>query len=113
MYNRAIGNVQGLLNTPGRNDYDGGYAAANGTRASMHLMQQQVEFFKNNDRAPVKEYLRPVPCLKARGPAITSAFVSTFAMLSAIWTIFSLVAGALARSRTGDLSFGLPSQWSC
>ncbi|KAJ7336893.1 hypothetical protein DFH08DRAFT_1082928 [Mycena albidolilacea] len=50
------------------------------------------------------EYLRPVPHLKPLGSAITSVFVSTFATLPAMWIIFSLVAGALARPRTtGDI----------
>ncbi|KAJ7342802.1 hypothetical protein DFH08DRAFT_938173 [Mycena albidolilacea] len=63
--------------------------------------RQRVVFFKNSDRVPVMDYLRPVPHLKPLGSAITSVFVSTFAMLSALWTIFSLGAGALAR-RTGQ-----------
>ncbi|KAJ7697920.1 hypothetical protein B0H14DRAFT_2649691 [Mycena olivaceomarginata] len=57
-------------------------------------------FFKHSDRVPVMEYLRPVPHLKPLGSAITSVFVSTFAMLSVMWTIFSFIAGALTRSRT-------------
>ncbi|KAJ7846485.1 hypothetical protein B0H14DRAFT_3138766 [Mycena olivaceomarginata] len=63
----------------------------------MAQWRQRVAFFKNSDRVPVMDYLRPVPQLKPLGSAITSVFVSTFAMLSALWTIFSLGAGALAR----------------
>ncbi|KAJ7724755.1 hypothetical protein B0H16DRAFT_1595625 [Mycena metata] len=96
MYKRTILAGQ---NPPG----SGGAAIASLQWASdastMAQWQKQVEFFKNSDRVPVMEYLRPVPRLKPLGSAITSVFVSTFAMLSVMWTIFSLVAGALARSR--------------
>ncbi|KAJ7844862.1 hypothetical protein B0H14DRAFT_2584952 [Mycena olivaceomarginata] len=61
---------------------------------------QWIDFLQYSDRVPVMHYLRPVPRLKPLSSAITSVFVSTFAMLSALWTIFSLGAGALAR-RTG------------
>jgi hypothetical protein len=67
----------------------------------MAQWRQRVAFFQTSDRVPVMDYLRPVPRLKPLGSAITSVFVSTFAMLSALWTIFPLGAGALAR-RTGQ-----------
>ncbi|KAJ7666932.1 hypothetical protein DFH06DRAFT_1185077 [Mycena polygramma] len=43
-------------------------------------------------------YLRPIPRLKPLGSAITSVFVSTFAMLSVAWTTFSVISGALVSS---------------
>ncbi|KAJ6600251.1 hypothetical protein DFH09DRAFT_1070069 [Mycena vulgaris] len=46
-------------------------------------------------------YLRLVPHLKPLGSAITSIFVSTFAMLSVLWTIIGLIAGVLAGSQLG------------
>ncbi|KAJ7810486.1 hypothetical protein B0H14DRAFT_2863394, partial [Mycena olivaceomarginata] len=65
--------------------------------ALMAQWRQRVVFYQTSDRVPVMDYLRPVLRLKPLGSAITSVFVSTFAMLSALWTIFSLGAGALAR----------------
>ncbi|KAF7374215.1 hypothetical protein MSAN_00303800 [Mycena sanguinolenta] len=66
----------------------------------MAQWQQDVEFFRNNTRVPSLEYLRSVPRLKPLGSAVTSIFVSTFAMLSVMWTVFSLVAGTLARKHS-------------
>jgi hypothetical protein len=63
----------------------------------MAQWRQRVAFFQTSDRVPVMDYLRPVSRLKPLGSAITSVFVSTFTMLSALWTIFSLAAGSLAR----------------
>ncbi|KAF7343498.1 hypothetical protein MSAN_01969900 [Mycena sanguinolenta] len=63
----------------------------------MAQWQQEVEFFQNSTRVPLLEYFQSVPRLKPLGSAVTSVFVSTFAMLSVMWTVFSLVAGALAR----------------
>ncbi|KAJ7861398.1 hypothetical protein B0H14DRAFT_2742135 [Mycena olivaceomarginata] len=71
--------------------------AATSNSTLMAQWRQRVAFFQTSDRVPVMDYLRPVPRLKPLGSAITSVFVSTFAMLSALWTIFSLGAGALAR----------------
>ncbi|KAF7336508.1 hypothetical protein MSAN_02305500 [Mycena sanguinolenta] len=67
----------------------------------MAQWQQEVKLFQNNTRVPPLEYLRSAPRLKPLGSAITSVFVSTFAMLSVMWTVFSLVAGALARKHSG------------
>ncbi|KAJ7162410.1 hypothetical protein C8R46DRAFT_1104520 [Mycena filopes] len=62
-----------------------------------------VQTFNATDRVPVINYLRPIPRLKPLGSAMTSVFVSTFAMVSVLWTIFSLVAGALAaRAENGS-----------
>ncbi|KAF8185541.1 hypothetical protein K438DRAFT_1765767 [Mycena galopus ATCC 62051] len=78
----------------------------------MAYLQTQVEFFYTCDRVPVMEYLRSIPRIKPLGSAITSVFVSTFAMLSVLWTIFSVIAGALAAARnaptnrTGDYTTG-------
>ncbi|KAJ7754726.1 hypothetical protein B0H14DRAFT_2635393 [Mycena olivaceomarginata] len=80
-----------------------GSSSANKSRAAtsnptlMAQWRQRVAFYQTSDRVPVMDYLRPVPRLKPLGSAITSVFVSTFAMLSALWTIFSLGAGVLAR----------------
>ncbi|KAF7326976.1 hypothetical protein MSAN_02493300 [Mycena sanguinolenta] len=63
----------------------------------MAQWQQEVEFFQNSTRVPLLEYLQSIPRLKPLGSAVTSVFVSTFAMLSVMWTVFSLVPGALAR----------------
>ncbi|KAJ7323318.1 hypothetical protein DFH08DRAFT_350871 [Mycena albidolilacea] len=71
--------------------------AATSDSTVMVQWRQRVAFYQNSDRVAIMEYLRPVPRLKPLGSAITSVFVSTFAMLSALWTIFSLGAGALAR----------------
>ncbi|KAK6984859.1 hypothetical protein R3P38DRAFT_2806217 [Favolaschia claudopus] len=66
--------------------------------------KDMVDYYNTTDRVPVMEYSRTVPRLKPLGSAITSVFVATFAMLSSIWTIFSLVAGALAKMYSGQLS---------
>ncbi|KAF7343502.1 hypothetical protein MSAN_01970400 [Mycena sanguinolenta] len=57
-----------------------------------------VEFYQTNERVPRLEYFRSVSRLKPLASAVTSVFVSTFAMLSVMWTVFSLVLAALARS---------------
>ncbi|KAF7343607.1 hypothetical protein MSAN_01981200 [Mycena sanguinolenta] len=70
--------------------------------ALMVKWLEEVEFFQNNTRVPPLEYFRSVPRLKPLGSAVTSVFVSTFAMLSVLWTVFSLVAGGLARKHDGE-----------
>jgi hypothetical protein len=62
-----------------------------------------VRDFNKSDCVPVINHLCPVPRLKPLGTAVTSVFVSTFAMLSALWTVFSLVAGTFARLHEGKL----------
>jgi hypothetical protein len=80
---------------------------ANTSRASttnaseLSQWRDMVDLFNTTDRVPVMEYTRTVPKLKPLGSAITSVFVSTFAMLSSLWTVFSLAAGALARIYAG------------
>ncbi|KAJ7166201.1 hypothetical protein C8R46DRAFT_1219951 [Mycena filopes] len=87
--------------------------AANDSRASTSnttLMKEWadiVHIFNTTDRVPVINYLRPVPHLKPLGSALTSVFVSTFAMVSVLWTVFSLVAGIIAaRSEKGSTQGG-------
>ncbi|KAJ7315815.1 hypothetical protein DFH08DRAFT_820386 [Mycena albidolilacea] len=55
-----------------------------------------VRNFNRSDRVPVMLYARPAPRLKPLGSAITSVFVSTFAMLSVLWTTFNIIAAAFA-----------------
>ncbi|KAJ7677533.1 hypothetical protein B0H17DRAFT_1139549 [Mycena rosella] len=64
----------------------------------MAEWRDSVRLFNESDRVPVMPYLRSVPRLKPRGAAVTSVFVSTFAMLSVAWTIFSLIAGVVSAS---------------
>ncbi|KAJ7623861.1 hypothetical protein DFH06DRAFT_1340184 [Mycena polygramma] len=71
-------------------------ATSNGTL--MAEWQDSLLTFSETDRVPVLEYLRPIPRLKPLGSAMTSVFVSTFAMVSTVWTIFSIVARAFVRS---------------
>lgn len=52
-------------------------------------------------RVPVMSYIRTVPRLKPLGAAITSVFVSTFAMVSVLWHVFSFIAAALSGSGNG------------
>ncbi|KAF8185535.1 hypothetical protein K438DRAFT_1836627 [Mycena galopus ATCC 62051] len=72
---------------------------ARGATSNTSMMAQwkkKVEFFNTSDRVPVMECVRSIPRIKPLGSAITSVFVSIFAMLSVLWTIFSVIAGALA-----------------
>ncbi|KAJ7174818.1 hypothetical protein C8R46DRAFT_1252913 [Mycena filopes] len=107
--NNAFQNVfQSLYHlAPGAGDYSSGFpmlplVAANKSRTSTSnatLMKEWadiVHMFNTTDRVPVISYLRPVPHLKPLGSALTSVFVSTFAMVSVLWTIFSLIAGIIA-----------------
>ncbi|KAJ6467441.1 hypothetical protein C8R45DRAFT_1106180 [Mycena sanguinolenta] len=66
----------------------------------MAQWEKDAEFFQRNKRVPALQYFRPAPHLKPLGSAVTSVFVSTFAMRSVMWTMFSLVAGALARANS-------------
>ncbi|KAJ7619248.1 hypothetical protein B0H17DRAFT_1219711 [Mycena rosella] len=66
----------------------------------MAEWRDSMRLFNETDRVPVMPYLRSVPRLKPLGSAITNVFVSTFAMLSVAWAVFSLIAGALAGSHT-------------
>ncbi|KAJ7272380.1 hypothetical protein C8J57DRAFT_1318657 [Mycena rebaudengoi] len=105
MYNLSILNVH-LPRAPA--PINPNFPAANRSRRStsnatlMSEWRNSVCAFTEGDRVPIMPYLRPVPQLKPLGSAITSVFVSTFAMLSTLWTIFNLIAGAFARSRSDD-----------
>jgi hypothetical protein len=110
MYNRSMSNV----NTPGLVP-GSSVALVNTSRLStsdpqlVSMWKESVQMFNTTDRVPVMFYLRPVPRLKPLGSAITSVFVSTFAMLSTLWTIFSFIAGELARRCVGEFYPGFPS----
>ncbi|KAJ7364545.1 hypothetical protein DFH08DRAFT_274470 [Mycena albidolilacea] len=77
---------------------------------SVTAWAENVRFFNTTDRVPVISYLRPEPRLKPLGSAITSVFTSTFAMVSVLWTVFSIVASVIAvRSEESDKKFNGPS----
>ncbi|KAF7336502.1 hypothetical protein MSAN_02304900 [Mycena sanguinolenta] len=99
MFNRTIKPLDGKFS--GANSWTNKGRNWTSNATLMAQWQQDVKFFQNNTRVPPLEYLRSVPRLKPLGSAVTSVFVSTFAMLSVMWTVFSLVAGALARKRSG------------
>ncbi|KAJ6572743.1 hypothetical protein DFH09DRAFT_1460676 [Mycena vulgaris] len=96
MYNRSISDVYVPDMPPSL------YPAANNSRLStsnatvMAEWKDSVRIFNNSDHVPVMLYLRPVPKLKPLGSAVISIFVSTFAMLSVVWTTFSVIAGVFA-----------------
>ncbi|KAJ7278450.1 hypothetical protein C8J57DRAFT_1306988 [Mycena rebaudengoi] len=92
MYNRSISLVPGGFNRLG-----GLSPLSSSDQSLVSEWQESVRAFNNSDRVPVMFYLRPVPRLKPLGSAITSVFVSTFAMLSTLWSLFHIVAGAFAR----------------
>ncbi|KAJ6543216.1 hypothetical protein DFH09DRAFT_1088911 [Mycena vulgaris] len=106
MYNRTIASVNIRGFTPGTVTP---LVNTSALATDADLLSQWVEavrMFNSTDRVPVMFYLRPVPRLKPLGSAITSVFVSTFAMLSTLWTIFNIIAAALAKAKakTGDLA---------
>ncbi|KAJ6449465.1 hypothetical protein C8R45DRAFT_1114671 [Mycena sanguinolenta] len=116
MYNRSISpvyvpDIEGAANTLPSHILPDAYSTANISRASTSnetLMSEwisSVRSFNDSDRVPVMLYLRSVPHwqLKPLGSAIISVFVSTFAMVSALWSIFNVIAGAYARSHTNRL----------
>ncbi|KAJ6463102.1 hypothetical protein DFH09DRAFT_1382542 [Mycena vulgaris] len=94
MYNHSIAPVYlpGIYFAPWVN----GSLASISNATVMAEWQDSVRSFQESDRVPVMLYLRSVPRLKPLGSAITSVFVSTSAMLSVLWTLFSLIAGSLA-----------------
>jgi hypothetical protein len=77
------------------------YRASTTNQSVLTQWHDMVDLFNTTDRVPVMQYSRTVPRLKPLGSAITSVFVSTFAMLSSIWTVFSLAASELARKYAG------------
>ncbi|KAJ7927813.1 hypothetical protein B0H13DRAFT_2312220 [Mycena leptocephala] len=97
MYNDSISPVY----DPSMPDFFPHANAASNTTLMLGW-KESVRSFSDSDRVPVMLYPRLVPRLKPSGSAITSVFVATFAMLSALWTLFTIIAGALAGSH-GDL----------
>ncbi|KAJ7016753.1 hypothetical protein C8F04DRAFT_1280653 [Mycena alexandri] len=97
IYNMSIVDI--YVPTP---DLTSSYRAANDSRrANASVLAEwrgTVNTFKHSDRVPLMLYLRPIPRSKPQGSAITSVFVSTFAMVSILWTTFNVVAGAIAGS---------------
>ncbi|KAJ7881542.1 hypothetical protein B0H14DRAFT_3433914 [Mycena olivaceomarginata] len=100
MYNRSMSNfVYPPTPIPGAFDWLVNPSQVSTVDAPLVAQwKEAVLSFNDSDRVPVMFYLRPVPRLKPLGSAITSVFVSTFAMLSTLWTIFSLIAGVFAKS---------------
>jgi hypothetical protein len=93
------------------------HSAANSSRiltsntTAMAQWMDSVRLFNNSDRVPVLPYLRTAPRLKPLGSAITSIFVSTFAMLSVAWTIFKTIAGAFIGSQAGKFEIYCFHMW--
>ncbi|KAF8144743.1 hypothetical protein K438DRAFT_1873218 [Mycena galopus ATCC 62051] len=117
MFNRSIAGINTPIFYLSLAAIEGGWAAdiARGATSNASMMaqwQKEVEFFNISDHVPVMEYVRSIPRIKPLGSAITSVFVSTFAMLSVLWTVFSVIAGALAAAhntpthRPGDYTTG-------
>jgi hypothetical protein len=103
MYNASVSDVHLI-------DPFGAYGAANFSRRSTSnatLMAEwaaTVHSFNTSDRVPGMLYARTVPRLKPLGSAITSVFVSTFAMLSLMWTTFNIIAAASAGRSLGNFT---------
>ncbi|KAJ7893936.1 hypothetical protein B0H14DRAFT_2684267 [Mycena olivaceomarginata] len=102
MYNRSISTVYipGIL-------FEGGVrfgaAYANTSRQdSSNLTTLWTAEQRDVVRVPVMSYIRTVPRLKPLGAAITSVFVSTFAMVSVLWHAFSFIAAALSGGGSDD-----------
>ncbi|KAF8162191.1 hypothetical protein K438DRAFT_1858948 [Mycena galopus ATCC 62051] len=111
MLNKSIASVdvpQSLLGTSDTPFNAITMSAANRIRAAMSNDTMMAQWqnsslaINQTDRVPVFEYLRPVPRLKPLGSAITSVFVSTFAMVSTAWTVFTIVAKAFVRASDKD-----------
>jgi hypothetical protein len=108
MYNRSISDVDPPFPYPDFQVYANQSRVSTSNATIMSEWQQNVRAFNESEHIPVMFYLRPVPRLKALGSAITSVFVSTFAMLFALWTIFTLVAGAFVSGHAGEFFFHCP-----
>ncbi|KAJ6554628.1 hypothetical protein B0H19DRAFT_1071992 [Mycena capillaripes] len=89
MYNRSIS----LVHDP-NTVFRSSMSKADFTARWLYMMRSYTQ----TDRVPILPYLRPVPRLKPRASALTSVFVSTFAMLSVLWTIFNIIVGAFVSS---------------
>ncbi|KAJ7643075.1 hypothetical protein DFH06DRAFT_1477283 [Mycena polygramma] len=89
--------------------YASSYRAQTSNETLMAQWRDSFAIFNETDRVPVLQYPRPVPRLKPLGSAITSVFVATFAMVSTVWTIFSVVARAFVNS-TDDSDSGVEKE---
>ncbi|KAJ6457990.1 hypothetical protein C8R45DRAFT_562126 [Mycena sanguinolenta] len=104
MYNRSIVLLNpgaGLAGTPFGTIAPSAAVSYNALLSNDTVMQEwrdSIQVFNETDRVPVLEYLRPIPRRKSLGSALTSVFSATFAMVATVWTIFSMVARALARA---------------
>ncbi|KAJ7092951.1 hypothetical protein B0H15DRAFT_947762 [Mycena belliarum] len=104
MYNRSISPVG---DADAENANDSRRSTSNAT--VMAKWMETARFFEESDCVPVMPYLRSVPRVKPLGSAIISVFTSTFAMLSVAWTVFNVIATALAQLRAGEFRF-IPSK---
>ncbi|KAJ7166227.1 hypothetical protein C8R46DRAFT_1035489 [Mycena filopes] len=107
MFNESISTVPEILaNTLGASDS----RKSTSNTTLMNEWADTVRLFSTTDRVPLVSYLRPVPRLKPLGTSLTSVFVSTFAMVSVLWTVFSLVVGIIAaRSENASTQGPTPS----
>ncbi|KAJ7836007.1 hypothetical protein B0H13DRAFT_1913304 [Mycena leptocephala] len=102
MYNRSISTVY----IPGV-FFEGGSErvyANTSRRDSSNLITLWTAEQQDVVRVPIMSYIRTVPRLKPLGAAITSVFVSTFAMVSVLWQVFSFIAAALSGNGNGNPS---------
>ncbi|KAJ6456291.1 hypothetical protein C8R47DRAFT_1328761 [Mycena vitilis] len=98
MYNNSIASIP-LPAGESQADFS---RAQTSNETVMAKWRNSFAAFNETDRVPVLQYLRPVPRLKPLGSAITSVFVATFAMVSTVWTIFSVVAKAFVNSTDNE-----------
>ncbi|KAJ7927930.1 hypothetical protein B0H13DRAFT_2312108 [Mycena leptocephala] len=99
MYNRSISTVYipGIFSEEdGMDSYANLSRQDSSTLAPLWTAEQQ-----NVVRVPVMSYICTVPRLKPLGVAFTSVFVSTFAMVSVLWQVFSFIAAALSNKGNG------------
>jgi hypothetical protein len=100
MYNQSISTVYipGVFSESAPN----ASACANTSRRdSSDLIALWTAEQQDVVRVPIMSYIRTVPRLKPLGAAITSVFVSTFAMVSVLWQVFSFIAAALSDKGNG------------
>ncbi|KAJ7453794.1 hypothetical protein FB451DRAFT_1280794 [Mycena latifolia] len=97
MYSRSISEVYvpGAANQPSTTNYSRHGISTDGMTVAL-AWPQYVQLFNESARIPVMLYLRSIPRLKPLGSAITSVFVSTFAMLSVLWMTFNVIAAVVA-----------------
>lgn len=99
MYNRSISTVYipGLFSEDYETPYGAAFANTSRSNPIPPLTAEQQDVI----RVPTMSYIRTVPRLKPLGAAITSVFVSTFAMVSVLWHAFSFIAAALSDKGNG------------